>query len=418
MSENWTIVKRGVVDVLVMFIVCSFSLSTLVYVAEGDASRIYRDFYHAAVYSQGQLVQAEVELFLRKDLPLRQFARFNAVTDPLLTNTSPIGSITLLSDLGETVFTSSTGSVNSRAAVSEPGALETIATKPVVNLSEEITLPLRGKFETVGKVLMELRLDKIRAQVGVEFQPLWILVLICSVTFATLTFATRAIAWERKRLWTAAAFTAAFVFIACVTTFTLVKLYTDGASAKGKALLTSLSGRLDDVTGFKIDFDQLTGIDRVFADYRALNPDISAIALVVDDAAKVHSDSRQVGLTWTPPPRSFDYTVDISEANSLRSTKIAVAVQKDVVYRQITDCIRNILALFVASALFAYFSMSVARSLQEAREGKVRGQAMVSEFGIGIIKPVFFLATFIENLNYAFLPQYVQTAVQASNCSG
>ena len=417
MSEKWTNVKRSAIDVLVMFIVSCFSLSTLVYVAEGDASRIYYELYHGTVYSQGQLVQTEVELFLHKDLPLRQFAGFKAVTDPLLAETSVIGNVRLLNDLGETLFASSTATGTSRASSSEQSVPEDADNESDATQSEEITLPLRNKFETVGKVVMELRLDKIKAHIAAEFQPLWILVLICSIVFAVLTFLTRTIVWERKRVWTAIAFTATFVLVACVTTFTLVNLYTDGASAKGKALLTSLSGRLDDVTNYKIDFDQFVGIDRLFGDYRRLTPDISAIALIVDGTAKFHSDNRQVGLPWTAPQRSFEYSVDISEAKGFRSTLITIALQKDVVYRQITDCIRNILALFVASALFAYFSMSVACCMQEAREGKIRGQAMVLEFGIGLIKPLFFLATFIENLNYAFLPQYVQDAVKTEHLS-
>ena len=356
-------------------------------------------------------------MFLRKDLPLRQFAGFKALTEPMLTDTSPIGNVKLLSDVGETVFNASNVLKKSRTGGSEAEADDTVADEMTPDLTDAIILPLRGKFENVGKVVMELRLDKIKAHIAAEFQPLWILVLVCSFGFAVLTLGTRKIPWERKRIWTAVAFTATFVLVACVTTFTLVSLYTDGASAKGKALLTSLSGRLDDVTNYKIDFDQFVGIDRLFEDYRRLNPDISAIALVIDGSVKVHSDPRQIGLPWTAPARSFEYVVDISEKNSFRSTNIMIAQEKDVVYHQITDCIRNILALFVASALFAYFSMSVARSLQEAREGKVRGQVMVSEFGIGLIKPVFFLATFIENLNYAFLPQYVQEAVKSAHLS-
>jgi predicted MFS family arabinose efflux permease len=89
-------------------------------------------------------------------------------------------------------------------------------------------------------------------------------------------------------------------------------------------------------------------------------------------------------------------------------------MQKDVVYRQIIDSVRNILALFLASALFAYFFMNLARSLQDVRERNAVNAPYSPEIWLGLVKPVFFLATFTEHLNYAFLPQYVQGVVQAS----
>jgi len=414
-AEGKVVIKRIMIDALVMFTACCFSLSTLVYVAQGDADRIYRDFYRAAAYSQGQLIQTETELFLQKDLSLQQFAGFNALADPTIAETSSIGSVELLDARGEIVFRDLAAAAASHVALGESAAGKTASGDAVTSIDgEEVKLPLLRKSEIVGSIVLELRLDRIAARVNESFRPIWFLVLICSAAFAGLTFATRKIAWERKRVWTALAFTATFVMVAGLITVILVSLYTEGAGVKGKALLNSLRGRLQEVTDYNISFDQLEGTDKLLADYRKLNPDILSIGLSIGGVAKFNTDPQRIGTPWVPVQDTFQYVADIGGKDSLQPTKIAITMEPDVVFRQIIDSLRNILALFVASALFAYFSMSVARSLQEAREGKDRGEATVSDFGIGLIKPVFFLATFIENLNYAFLPEYVQNVVQAT----
>ena len=417
MFRSSTVVKRSVVDVLIMFVVCCFSLSTLVYVAQGDGDRTYREFYRGAAYAQGQLLQNALQSFARLDLPLRQFAGFNALAQPLLANGSAIAQVKISDDHGRTIFVSAMDPPKDANAIGKHAADPIDNGGQATGKVEQIIFPIQNKFETVGNLVLEIRPEIISRRIQADFRPLWILVLLASSGFALLTLWTAGRSWERKRVMTAAAFVGTFTVVACAVTFTLLNLYTDGASAKGRALLTSLSGRLDDVPAAKIDFDQIGGIDHLFDQYRRLNPDISTIVLLVDGMVKFQTGLSASNVPWTPPERAFEHVADISGKGNLRSIKIAITMPRNVVYRQISECIRSILALFIASGLLAYFSMSVARSLQEAREDKLLKEKKASEFGLGLIKPVFFLATFIENLNYSFLPQHVLTAAKASGVS-
>lgn len=421
--------RRSLLNALMNFAVCCFSLALLVYVAEGKAGRTYEQFYRDAGMAQAQLVQGSVESFLRQDVPLRQFAGFGALIEPLLAGDSAVSTVLVTNERGELVFSSHDGDAPSGAAAGQADASDT-----------RIVLPLRSKFETVGTLSLQLRLEEVSTRVVESFRPLWILVAVASVLFTLLTLVTQAASRE-KHPWTAAAFAATFVGVAAVVTVTLIGLYADGASAKGRALLSSLGGRLDDVTGYGLNFDQIDGLDRVFAEYRRLNSDISAVALVIDGVASVHTDAGRVGVPWSAPPGSFDYAVDIGKAGNPRSVQVAMAMPKELVHRQIADSLRNMLALFVASAFFAHFFMNLARSVQGAQGRSARDRAdgavpapgsapgsfpgaspgasnLGSATALGLVKPVFFLATFVEHLNYAFLPQYVQGVVQASGVSG
>ena len=293
-AEEKVVIKRIIIDTLVMFTACCFSLSTLVYVAEGDADRIYRDFYRAAAYSQGQLIQTETELFLQMDFPLQQFAGFSALADPTIAETSSIGSVELLDARGEIVFRDLAAAADLHANPGEPAVAKTASEGAITDLDgEEVKLPLLRKSEIVGSIVLDLRLDRIAARVSESFRPIWVLVLICSAAFAGLTVATRKIAWELKRVWTALAFTATFVMVAGLITAILVSLYTEGAGVKGKALLKSLSGRLQEVTAYNISFDQLEGTDKLLADYRQLNPDILSIGLSIGGVAKFDTDPQR-----------------------------------------------------------------------------------------------------------------------------
>jgi MFS family permease len=86
------------------------------------------------------------------------------------------------------------------------------------------------------------------------------------------------------------------------------------------------------------------------------------------------------------------------------------------VHRQIIRSVKNFTALFVASGFFAALFMGLARSLKKLADSHVDGQWSLEEerATINLVKPVFFLAVFVEHLSYAFLPPLMQTAAKAA----
>ena len=395
--------KRRLIDALLMFAVCGFSLTLLVYVAGGKAGRTYEQFSKDAAFAMGQLAQSSLEGFLRLDLPLRQFAGFGALTDPLLTTDSVVSAMTVVSDRGEVVFAN-------QGPQQPQNAGETATNSPGTGV-DEIVLPLHGKFDIAGKIIVKLKRERASLRVAETFRPLWMLVLMASAGFAVFSY------FQRDTKWTAIGFATTFIAVSIAVTIALVPLFADGASAKGRALVASLSGRLDDVINYGINFDQIEGVDRVFADYRRLNPDISAIALLIDGKIAEHTDPSRIGHVWQAPEGAYDYVVDISRGGN-HSVEVAMALPKGLVYWQIAESIRNTFALFVASGFFAYFFMELARSLAgRRRPGDLERPPNGPSIDLGLIKPIFFVATFVEQLNSAFLPQYVQEVVRASGVS-
>jgi hypothetical protein len=77
-----------------------------------------------------------------------------------------------------------------------------------------------------------------------------------------------------------------------------------------------------------------------------------------------------------------------------------VALPVNVIYRQIARSVKNFTALFVASAFMAHLFLQLAGSLRQPGRGAARavpadGSDDTSEYHLRLVKPVFFLATFV-----------------------
>ena len=417
-ASERSFIWQTVGNCFMMFLVCICSLTILVYVVAGKAGRTYEQLYRDSTIAQGQLIERAIEAFLWSDLPLRQFAGFAGLIAPAVDLDPAISAVFVFDERGERLFShyeKFEAGQTSNELTFEQKVARIDAER---DTSNQIVLPLRGRFENRGSIVLQLWRNKLLERANQAFEPLWVAVPLCSAGFALLSFVTRRVAWQRRRVWTAGAFATIFLAVAATATFTLVSLYADGAGAKGRALLASLSGRLNAVTDLGLNFKDLTGLDRIFADYRKLNADVSSIALVIDGIAAVHTDAEHIGKPWVPDTDSYEYVSTISKSGSPSSINIALTLRKDAVYQQVVYNIRNIAALFFASALFAYFFINIASTLQNASDGEVREQTDISDIRLDLIKPVFFLATFVENINYAFLPQFVQGVAQTSGVPG
>ena len=89
-------------------------------------------------------------------------------------------------------------------------------------------------------------------------------------------------------------------------------------------------------------------MDRAFDEYRRINPDISAAALLENGRVRIHTDREKVGKPWTADPRNYEYIRPVGRSGDVELS-IAVAVPQDLVLKQVTRSVKNFAALFVAS---------------------------------------------------------------------
>lgn len=131
-----------------------------------------------------------------------------------------------------------------------------------------------------------------------------------------------------------------------------------------------------------------------------------------------------VGREWTSDKNSYEYFVNLTPPGESRQIRVAVALPVDIVLRQIVRSVKNFAALLVASAFLAGLFLQLAGSLQQSRGRSTRLSAHVPETAtadadaaLALVKPVFFLAVFLEHLTYAFLPQFMKGVVASSGLS-
>jgi predicted MFS family arabinose efflux permease len=409
---------RRFVDSLTMFVVCGLSLLLLVYVAYGEAQRHFLQFHLEKLQAQGRVVQSAVESYLRPGgLPLRQFVGFGNLAGPIVEGDPWVVSLTAFDEHAQPVFNAG----EQLALLPRQPGDDLYGMRKGAEYFQAV-LPLRNKFETVGSLVVSMPRGVVLERVEAAFEPLLALAGVLTVAF-TLFMALAGPRLAQRRLpWLQIAYAVTFLAMTGFVIATLVSLYSEGAQAKVKALADTLVQRVDDIVEYNLDFDEIGGLDRTFAEYRRLNPDISAAGLAIDGIVAIHTDPAAIGRPWVTDPRSYEYSFDIVAPNNPRVVTVAVALPVDVVYRQVLRSVKNFTALFVASGFLAGIFLQLASSMQRAAmRGIVRGddaRAPTDEdLALGLVKPVFFVAVFIEHLTYAFLPQFMHRAATESGYS-
>lgn len=401
-------IGRRVADAVAMFMVAAVSLLILVYIAFGETRRNYERFQIEKLVSQGQLVQTAMETFVRPGLPVHQFVGFTTLTDPLVEADPLIDSIAAYDASGSRIFASSSP-VPFKLLGTEHGqrTADGVAEIRIAADLLQVILPVKNRFETVGSVVLSSPRGKIAERVEQAFLPLVGIAGAASVLFVlyVVLFAQNGSHQRRARL-VAIAFALKFVVVSVFVVHTLLSIYTQGAQSRAKAIADSLAQRLDDVVSYGLSFDEFTGIIGLVEDYKRLNPEIRAAAVLIDDKIRAHSAPLPKEGAWRTHSSDFEFAVDLTKPDDPVHLRVVVAMPKDVVYRQVMRSAKNFVALFVASAFIAALFMGVARSLQyvshnvAALDPEEREKATLN-----LVKPVFFLAVFVEHLNYAFLPQ-------------
>jgi MFS family permease len=417
-STNDLPLGKRLVDALTMFLVAAVSMVLLVYIAFGEARRNFERFQIEKLIAQGQVVHSTIEAFVRPGLPVHQFVGFQQIAEPMVKADPLIDAISFFDVHGERIFGAGEGSPQIFPKVTE--TIRVGDSNVEVRHSGQtfqVILPVRNRFEAVGSVVLAVPGHKVTEKVEEAFRTVAYAGASASVAFALFVFFfVQGMASNVRSKWIAGGFVASFMIVAVFVVSTLISVYAQGAQARSKSLADSLGQRLDDLIAYNINLDDIVGIIPLFGEYKRLNPDIRAAALIVDGKIRAHTDTTRRGMEWDHHPDDYEYTIKISLPDHPREVVVTVALPRDIVNRQIFRSVKNFTALFVASAFFAALFMGLARSLKQLSDSREDGQWSVQDerATINLVKPVFFLAVFVEHLSYAFLPPLMQSAASAA----
>ena len=415
--------SRRLIDGVTMFVVTGLSLLLLVYVGFGEGKRIYEQFHIEKLTGHGRIVQNVMENYLRAGLPLNQYAGFTQLSEPLV-EIQEIDALVVYDETGRQVFLTVDKNKQNLPDTSAIG--KRVKDDVIIDhgpTQYRIALPLRTRFETVGSLVVVSSTDIVGQRLQLSFEPLLYVVLGLSFVFSMIVAIVAPYLARSRMPWLQVGYAVTFLTMAAIVVATLANLYSDGVQGKAKAAAMNLSQRVADVVEFNIRFRDFSGLDRTFSDYRRLNPEISEAALILDGTIQISTESTKVGKEWTSDARAYDYLVEVAPPDSPRRVTIAVSVPKDLVYSRVERSVRNFIALFVASAFLAGLFLQVASSMQHVREVGSSSTALVArarlseETALIFVKPIFFLAVFLEHLTYSFLPQFMQQAASASGVS-
>ena len=414
--------SRRLIDGATMFVVTGLSLLLLVYVGFGEAKRTYEEFNIEKLVAQGSIAQNSIENYLRAGLPLKQYVGFTNLAEPIVEN-EDIDALTVYDLAGRQLFFVTD---KSKPKLPEPPpVIMQIKDKMEVDSSSshyQVVLPLRTRFETVGSVVVVSPKTVVTKRLDDTFRPLVFLLLGLSVAFAVFVSLAAPYLARTRAPWLQVAYGLTFLGMAAFVVGSLISLYSDGIQGKAKETAFTLSQRLSDVVEFNLRIRDFESLDKMFADYRRLNPEIKEAALIVDDVVLVDTDPSKLGKPWGSDPKTYEYTVDLSRPDQPRQVHVAVSVPGDLVYHRVERSVRNFAALFVASCFFAGLFLQVAAAMQRLRQapapsGTTLGVRVREESALAVVKPIFFLAVFIESLTYSFLPRFMQDVATTAGVS-
>jgi predicted MFS family arabinose efflux permease len=411
-------IGRRLADASTMSFVSLLSILLLIFIADGTSKRTYEQLLIDKSAAQGELVRNSIEAYVRPGLPLRQFTGFNQQTSAIITGDQTLVSMFVELSDGELVFSTGDTTVRRLAASDKDATIHNDGEVRRSNGIVQIILPLKNKFERVGHLLLNMDRQAIHRDVAARTATNLLVGLALCAAFGIVVFASSRHRVGGDRRVIALTFTACFAAVAVVIVLSMISLFTTGAESKGRALASSLGQRFDDIPQLGLQLDQIEGLDEVLDSYRQLNPEISAITITVNSRIAVHTDRTRVGALWSAHPQQSEYRAMLTAPNHPRATQVILSVPRNFVLWQVARNIKNYAALFVASALFAALFLQVAHAIQTSRPADgAQPSDWRSDLALDLVKPIFFLAVFVDHLSYAFLPQHM-TALQTHTADG
>ena len=422
-------IKRALFNAVTMAMVAALSLFLLIYVGYGEAKHSSQQFQVEKLVAQGRLIQKTMETYLRGGHPIDQFVGFALKAESVLASDASISVICAVDLLGQPIFVTGqpifVNPLNGSHLL--PKTLEIAADgESEIDLRQnerylQVVLPLRNRFEQVGSLAIGTPRSVINERVSAKFAPLAIAVGIIAAGFGIAVSICAPLLAGKRRRWLQYLYALTFLGVSIYLIATLMTLFAEGAQYKTKALADSLGQRLGSIVQANLSIKDFRGLDRIFSDHKLNNPEISAAGLIVDGIVTMHTNPDAVGRPWIREARSYEYVVNLTPSGE-RDIRIAVALPSEIVLHQVLRSVKNFIALFVASAIMAGVFLQLAGSVQRAH---VNNKLIVAsalgwddgEPDLNFVKPVFFIAVFVEHLMYPFLPQFMYRVAETSGMS-
>jgi MFS family permease len=402
------------VSSLAILLVLGLSLFLLFYVGYGEARRTYPRFEIDKLAAQGDLVKTSVQSFLLANLPLEQFPGFANLAEPILQSDPSIAAIYATDPKGKVIFINTQG--NTDYSLTEmtngfgPSGLQ-IKEDPY-NINEnalfyQVSLGLRNRIEPLGAVNIILPRENTIKSINRSFVTVLIFgaaVLLIYVVYVIFKISRWGGSGEGNR-WLPLSYAMIFFVMAVVVVIALIGLYTNGIQGKTQALTNSLSQRLNIPLGLGLNLDNFEGLDRTFKEYQKLNPDLSVVALTVDDKIIIHNDSSFVGKNWQDNGDNYEYAQALNPPAG--NAVVHLGIPRSVVYGKLWRGVKNFVALFIASMLLSVvlFNLIRAFSRYRAQEGSTNPIARHA-FQLSLMTPLYFVSIFGDALTKSFTPQY------------
>jgi MFS family permease len=413
-----TTVER-LVEAVMMFVVASLSFLLLLYVGFGDGRRNYEAIEIEKLTADALSLQNSIEKFLRNGLPLKEYAGFSALATPIVEG-ADVDAATVYDQAGKQLFI--VADKGKPVLPPPPSSIKTPGDTVKVQDGDthyQIVVPLRTRFETAGTVVLDSPRTLVTDKMRRAFLPLVLVAETLAVLFAVLAVLAKPYFARSEKPWLPITYSVTFLIMAIVVIGTLVSLYVGAIEGKAKASASTLAQRLSDIVEFKLDVKDFDGLDRPFAEYKRLNAEVSDATLLVGNVSEISTDPRERGKPWTPDDGKFEYRIDLTSASVPQHASVVVTVLKSVVFARVARSVKNFAALFIASAFLSGLFLQIAASVQrrQAQSRPEGGKADMSDAALQVIKPIYFLAVFLDSLTYSFLPKFMQETATGSGVS-
>lgn len=400
-------------DTAIASLIGLLSLLLLIYAGLGEAYRTYPGFVVKSLASQGQVVQDAVNRFVSSGLPVQDFPGMDTMATTLLATNAKIARVGVDDAHGKPIFAKAAAGQEAHAREPfTPSALKLDDARFGLEESDHyyrVRLPLRNRFEALGSLRLDLSREHVRDAVGSAFQWVWgagAFLLLVYTAFAHFVSApAREGGNDRAGRAVGMAYGATYLVMAAVVVASLVTLYSGAIQAKTQAMGASLAGRLEPAFALGLDLPDFSGVDETFSAYKRLDPDLGYACLTAGGHYLIGTDPAPAG-TWAPPVGHFNFDTPLAGGSRV----LHVGVRATVVYRALWRSVKNFLVLFVALGFLAALFFNFRTLLAERGEGQ-------TAFELGTVRPLYFLAVFMEGLASSFLPPYFAALATASHLS-